>query len=280
MKGFDMTHIAQGHQSAPVELPGKALMDKSDCKSCHLIGQKSAGPAYKDVAAKYVSQKGAVELLAAKIIKGGAGVWGTTEMAAHPQITDADAIKMVEYILSLGDAKAAKKLPLAGTAMPGKETDGVYVLTATYADKAVNNVPSLTATDALVLRSALLRPNEADVVHIARKANWQGQHSLQNVLDGANAMYKHIDLTGVKKATVTAYLDPKQNLGGGIAEIRADKPDGPLLGTVKISASGVSSASTAIQPTTGHHDLYIVFKNSEIKDKPMFNFGGIRLENR
>ena len=28
MKGFDMTHIAQGHQSAPVELPGKALWKK------------------------------------------------------------------------------------------------------------------------------------------------------------------------------------------------------------------------------------------------------------
>jgi len=280
MKGFDMTHIAQGHQSAPVELPGKGLMEKSDCKSCHLIDQKSAGPSYKDVAAKYASQKGAVELLAAKIIKGGSGVWGTTEMAAHPQISDADAIKMVEYILSLADAKAAKKLPLAGAATPGKEADGVYVLTATYADKPVNNVPSLTATDALVLRNALLRPNEVDVVHIARKAEWQGQHSLQNVMDGAWAMYKNVDLTGVKKATVMAYIDPKENRGGGIAEIRADKPDGPLLGTAKVSSSGGSAVSTLIQPTTGHHDLYIVFKNSEIRDKPMFNFGGIRLENR
>ena len=77
-----------------------------------------------------------------------------------------------------------------------------------------------------------------------------------------------------------AYIDPKENLGGGIAEIRVDKPDGPLLGTTKIVASGASSVTTAIQPTTGHHDLYIVFKNSEIRDKPMFNFGGIRLENR
>jgi cytochrome c len=280
LKGFDMTHIAQGHQSAPVELPGKVLMEKSDCKSCHLIDQKSAGPSYKDVAAKYVSQKGAVDLLAAKIIKGGAGVWGTTEMAAHPQISDADAIKMVEYILSLADAKASKKLPLVGAVTPGKEPDGVYVLTATYVDKPVNNVPSLTATDALVLRSPFLRPNEVDVVHIARKANWQGQHSLQNILDGAQAAYKNVDLTGVKKATVMAYIDPKDNRGGGIAEIRADKSDGPLLGTAKIVASGPSFVTTAIKPTTGHHDLYIVFKNSEIRDKPMFNFGGIRLENR
>ena len=50
LKGFDMTQIAQGHQVPTSELPGKMLIAKSDCKSCHMIDQKSAGPAYKDVA--------------------------------------------------------------------------------------------------------------------------------------------------------------------------------------------------------------------------------------
>jgi hypothetical protein len=77
-----------------------------------------------------------------------------------------------------------------------------------------------------------------------------------------------------------AYIRPESNLGGGIVEIHLDKADGPLLGTVNITASGASSMSTKIEPTTGHHDLYIVFKNSKTPDKPMFNFGGIRLENR
>src|SRR5688500_7572216 len=211
MKGFDMTHIAQGHQSAPIELPGKVLMEKSDCKSCHLIDQKSAGPSYKDVAAKYTSQKGAVDQLAAKVIRGGSGVWGTTEMAAHPQISDADAIKMVQYILSLADSKETKNLPLTGAAMPGKEEDGVYVLTASYKDKPTNNVPALTATDALVLRNSFMRANEVDALRLARKNNWQGQHSLQNLLDGAHAVYKNIDLTAVKKATLIAYIEPKEN---------------------------------------------------------------------
>src|SRR5204863_3688387 len=105
LKGFDMTGIAQGHQMPTAELPGKALMEKSDCKSCHLVGEKSAGPSHRDVAKKYKSQIGAVDQLAAKIIKGGAGVWGTTEMAAHPQISVEDARQMVEYILSLDDQK-------------------------------------------------------------------------------------------------------------------------------------------------------------------------------
>ncbi len=279
MKGFDMTHIAQGHQSAPVEMPGKVLMEKSDCKSCHLIDQKSAGPSYKDVAAKYNSQKDASVYLATKIIKGGSGVWGTTEMAAHPQITDADATKMVAYILSLADAKAPSKLPTSGTVTPGRETDGVYVLTATYGDKPVNNLPSLSATDALILRSAFLRANEVDALRIARKANWQGNHSLQNLLDGAHAMYRNLDLTGVKRAKVMAYLDAKDHKGGTV-EIHLDKPDGPLLGSVNISGSGVSQATTSLRPTTGYHDLYIVFRNSANKDKSMFNFIGIQLENR
>ena len=280
LKGFDMTHIAQGHQSAPVELPGKVLMEKSDCKSCHLIDQKSAGPSYNDVAAKYASQPEAVAYLSTKIIKGGSGVWGTTEMAAHPQISDADASKMVDYILSLANSKVKKNLPLSGTVVPGKEEDGAYILTATYTDKQINEIPSLSATDALVLRSSFLTPNQIDDVQIARKSTFQGKHSLDNILDGAHAVYKNIDLTGVKKATVMAFIRPEANRGGGVVEIHLDKSDGPLMGTVNVTASGASNISTKIEPTTGYHDLYIVFKNSKIRDKPMFNFGGIRLENK
>jgi cytochrome c len=278
MKGFDMTHIAQGHQSAPVELPGKALMEQSDCKSCHLIDEKSAGPSYKDVAAKYRTQKDAIAWLTSKIIKGGSGVWGTTEMAAHPQIKDADAIKMVEYILSLADAKDAKKLPLAGSVTPGKEDDGVYVLTATYQDKAVNSVPSLTTTDALIMRSSFLRANESEDLRIARKATWQGNHFLQNLLDGAHGVYKNVDLTGVKKATIVAFI--QNDNPGGTVEIRMDKPDGQLLGQANVTASGSSKVTATLTPVTGHHDLYVVFKNSAIRDKSMFNFGGIQLGNK
>jgi cytochrome c len=203
-----------------------------------------------------------------------------TEMAAHPQINDADATKMVEYILSLGDAKAAKNLPLAGTVVAGKEQDGVYVLTATYKDKSISNLPSLEATDALILRSSFLRANDIDQVQIARKNDFQGNISLENILNGASAVFKNIDLTGIKTVTMMAYINPKATLIGGEAEIHLDKTDGPLLGSVKVSTSGASSVSIKIPTTTGYHDLVIVFKNSTVKDKPMFTFGGLRLENK
>lgn len=280
LKGFDMTQIAQGHQMPTAELPGKVLIAESDCKSCHMIDQKSAGPAYKAVAEKYRSQKNAVSVLAAKVIKGGAGVWGTTEMAAHPQIEVEDAKKMVEYILSLADEKVTKKLPLSGTVTPGKETDGAYLLTASYFDKAQDKVPSLSSSASLILRSGTLSVNSADELNIARKLNYQGNWSLENVRDGAFAMYRQLDLTGVKKATMTTFvMDPATNPGGEI-EVHIDKPDGQLLGKGRATKPGLSTVSTSLQEVTGLHDLYIVFRNPGAGDKSMFYFGGIRLENK
>jgi cytochrome c len=59
------------------------------------------GPAYKDVAAKYKDDKGAADRLSAKVIKGGGGVWGVVPMPSNPQVTDAEARKLVAWILSL-----------------------------------------------------------------------------------------------------------------------------------------------------------------------------------
>ncbi len=40
-------------------------------------------------------------MLAAKIIKGGSGVWGQVPMTPHPNLSVADAEQMVKYILLL-----------------------------------------------------------------------------------------------------------------------------------------------------------------------------------
>ena len=280
LKGFDMTQIAQGHQMPKAELPGKMLIENSDCKSCHMIDQKSAGPSYKDVAGKYKTKTEAIDLLAAKIVKGGAGVWGTTEMAAHPQIKVEDAKKMVEYILSLSENKVERKLPLSGTAIPGAEEDGAYVLTATYHDRGVDKIPSLASSNAIALRTGMLNANQVSELHLARKVNNQGRWALENVVNGAYAVYKNLDLTGVKKATLIAFVvDISENPGGEI-EVRLDKQDGKLLGKTNVSSPGLSRLPTKIENETGYHDLYILFKNPQAIDKSMFYFGGIRLENK
>ena len=80
-------------------LPGYALINGSDCLSCHKDSEKFIGPSYAEVAAKYTAAD--ADLLASKIIDGGSGVWGQVPMQAHPNITKDEAKKMVEYILSM-----------------------------------------------------------------------------------------------------------------------------------------------------------------------------------
>lgn len=82
-----------------IEMPGEALIKKSDCLACHNVKNKIVGPAYVNVAAKYTAAD--VDQLADKIISGGAGVWGEVPMSPHPAISKADAKEMVKYILSL-----------------------------------------------------------------------------------------------------------------------------------------------------------------------------------
>ena len=80
---------------------GKALIEASDCRTCHQDAAKVIGPAYMDVAKKYPSTPANVKMLAEKIIKGGTGVWGEIPMTPHPAVTQEDAEAMVTYILSM-----------------------------------------------------------------------------------------------------------------------------------------------------------------------------------
>jgi len=80
---------------------GESLVKASDCKTCHHLVNKIIGPSHTDVAKKYDFTAANVELLASKIIKGGSGIWGEIPMAAHADITQADAEKMARYVLSL-----------------------------------------------------------------------------------------------------------------------------------------------------------------------------------
>ncbi len=85
--------------AATAELPGEALLKKSDCLACHNIKTKIVGPAYVNVAAKYTAAD--IDHLADKIIAGGGGVWGEVPMSPHPTLSKSDAKEMVKYILSL-----------------------------------------------------------------------------------------------------------------------------------------------------------------------------------
>ena len=81
-------------------LADMALANSKNCMACHAIEKKLVGPSYKDIATKYAGQADAVDKLANKIIKGGAGAWGPVPMPANAQVSDADAKKLVTWILA------------------------------------------------------------------------------------------------------------------------------------------------------------------------------------
>ena len=77
------------------------LAGRKNCLACHQVDRKLVGPAYRDVAARYADDKQAVERLAQKIVKGGAGVWGPVPMPANPQVSEAEARQLAAWVLTL-----------------------------------------------------------------------------------------------------------------------------------------------------------------------------------
>jgi cytochrome c len=84
---------------------GQALVDASDCKTCHHATNKIIGPAHAEVAKKYEFTRANVTYLSGKIINGGSGVWGEIPMTPHVDLAQADAEKMAMYVLSLDGEK-------------------------------------------------------------------------------------------------------------------------------------------------------------------------------
>lgn len=85
--------------AASGEHEGKTLIAGMDCLTCHKEDAQLVGPSYKDVAAKYTEAD--IDMLASKIIDGGVGNWGQVPMTPHAGLSQENAKKMVEYILTL-----------------------------------------------------------------------------------------------------------------------------------------------------------------------------------
>jgi len=100
MKLFVAAAVAAGLLSSAPAFASADLAKAKNCMACHAVDKKLVGPAYKDVAAKYAGQADAVAKLATKVQKGGVGAWGQIPMPPNPQVNDADAKALVEWILA------------------------------------------------------------------------------------------------------------------------------------------------------------------------------------
>lgn len=76
------------------------LAQEKACLACHSVDKKVVGPSYKDVAAKYRTDKTAEAKLVKKVREGGSGVWGQVPMPPNPGVNEKEAQTLVKWILS------------------------------------------------------------------------------------------------------------------------------------------------------------------------------------
>ena len=93
--------LAAGLAAVSSAHANEKLAQSSGCMTCHGIDKKVIGPSYKEVAAKYRSDKSAEADLTKKVKAGGKGVWGETPMPPNAHVKDDDIKSIVQWILSL-----------------------------------------------------------------------------------------------------------------------------------------------------------------------------------
>ena len=261
-------------------LPGESLIAQSDCKACHTVNQQSVGPSYTAVAQRYREVPGAIDQLAQKIIKGGAGNWGTTHvMSAHPQISPQDAQKMVAYILSLGSPEpAARPLPVNGQLAFNRHTEndpnGRYLLLASYTDQGASGVGPEKGHHLLKLRSARVKTAYAD----AHPGFTRWGNSLGGGDHKAHILLRDIDLSGIQSFT----FEYGSKVDGRI-EVRVHSQAGEAIASTPYTATtgqenGGRVTAELAEPLEGRHDVYFVVLREEAPYQNIINLRYINME--
>lgn len=279
-EGKDVAEIILGHQTAEMSTggikyaAGKLAIEKSDCTTCHAEDRKVNGPSYIDIANHYFGNKNAVQQLAAKIIKGGGGVWGETNMAAHPQISQKEAEEIVQYILSLaGEAQVDQSLPTTGVFVAkehlGRTEKGAYIFQATYSDAGANGIASLSNTSTKVLRHPQIEAESfiESSKGIRKIKDREFDRTLVDGLtDGRYFTIAQIDLTAIKGVQLGFTDQPPK---GAVLDIHLHNPNGPVIASGALNNHPNHVPIVPVQDTTGIHNLYFVFRNEINQEQQM-----------
>ncbi len=279
-EGLDRNVIAMEHGALSQLGMGRFLIENSDCNSCHQEEKKSIGPSFYAISKKYQMDSSAKKYLVEKIQNGGAGVWGEVAMAAHPALADSDAGSMVDYILSLGRQDIVNNLPTSGKYTfqehMKKESQGVYVFTASYTDKGGEMIGPLTQQQTLILRKPIISAVNFDDGLRTQSMNIEAgtvpglDEALALIIGEAGSyyVYEDIDFKGISTVNVTILQHP-QYMNGGILELRMDSVGGAIIQSLNIEQGlldlGPSDLKFNVSEFEGMHDLYMLFKSHENK---------------
>jgi cytochrome c len=256
---------------------GYTLMERSDCKACHVVEGKSVGPSYAQISKRYKGQENAMQFLSQKIIHGGGGNWGESVMSAHPQLAPQDVEEMVKYILALSEEqKEMEQLQNTGTISFTQhredEPRGVYTLVGSYTDKGANGLAPLTRHDVLKFRKA-----RVPAVFMDRYENFERfGNSLTNADHKAYYMLENVDLNGISGFM----FDYSSKEHSGFIEVRIDSRAGPVILKLPYEATGDWNKVESLEaPLTsdakGRHDIYFIMVKPEAPNEDIINLKAV-----
>jgi len=79
--------------------PVQKLLNANACNGCHSVDKRVVGPSFREVAAKYASDRDAPARLAAKIRAGGQGAWGQVPMPPNSALQETDLRRITAWVL-------------------------------------------------------------------------------------------------------------------------------------------------------------------------------------
>jgi cytochrome c551/c552 len=88
--------------ASAAEPDGAALAQQMKCYACHAPDEALIGPPWKAIAARHAGEDADMitTVLVRKIINGGGGTWGVVPMVPNEHVSEADARRLVRWILS------------------------------------------------------------------------------------------------------------------------------------------------------------------------------------
>ncbi len=126
------------------DAPGLAAMRTSNCFNCHAFDAKVIGPSFDDINNRYTPTPSNITLLEKRIKDGSTGIWGKPPMPTHPELSNEQIEKMVQWITH--DASTSGTNYYIGfegninlQIPPHSGRTGAFILTASYIDHGINH---------------------------------------------------------------------------------------------------------------------------------------------
>ena len=258
--------VPKGNDAAVNEPAGLALIRQSDCFNCHAPNRPLVGPSFVEIANKYRDQPHQIEISVNRVIQGSTGVWGKVGMLPHVQHTPEQVHQMVSYVFSVRANTSNPMVHGFNNQLPAIEkADGIR-LEATYTDLGRGEIPKLSGSGIVELRSRHIQAESAN--------EFRGTQPLSSGNAEGSLFMGAIEHDGFLKFT-NVFLDQVKSIAvrvasagvGGTIEIRRTAIDGELIGKATIEVNGAweefYEKIIEIDAEEGRDNIFVVFKNPE-----------------